>query len=65
MPGVKGVDDFQLICLNNSIIQANYIRKIVKRTIEMEKTKEFLENIHTTKGKEFENVVIDLTITQE
>ena len=65
VPGVKGVDDFQLICKDNSIIQANYIRKIVNNNRDLEDKRIFLENIHTTKGKEFENVVIDLTITQE
>ena len=65
VPGVRGVDDFQLICKDNSIIQANYIRKIVNNNRDLEDKRIFLENIHTTKGKEFENVVIDLTITQE
>ena len=63
MPGVKGVDDFKFICKDNSIIQANYIRKIVNNNRDLEDKRIFLEN--TTKGKEFENVVIDLTITQE
>ena len=44
----------------------NYIRQIVINNRDLEdKRREFLENIHTIKGKEFDNVVFDFKLTKE
>ena len=65
MPGVKDITDFQEIRKNKSSIEANYIRKIINNNRDLvEKDRIFLENIHTIKGKEFDNVVLDLTLTR-
>ena len=63
--GVMNTDDFQLINKINSIIEKNYIRKIVNNNRDLEDKRIFLENIHTIKGKEIDNVVLDMTLTNE
>jgi superfamily I DNA/RNA helicase len=63
--GVMNTDDFQLINKINSIIEKNYIRKIVNNNRDLGDKRIFLENIHTIKGKEFDNVVLDMTLTNE
>ena len=63
--GVMDTDDFQLINKINSIIEKNYIRKIVNNNRDLGDKRIFLENIHTIKGKEFDNVVLDMTLTNE
>ena len=65
VPGVMDTDDFQLINKINSIIEKNYIRKIVNNNRDLGDKRIFLENIHTIKGKEFDNVVLDMTLTNE
>ena len=65
VPGVMNVNDFQLINKINSVIESNYIRKIVNNNRDLEDKRIFLENIHTIKGKEFDNVVLDMTLTNE
>ena len=65
VPGVMNTDDFQLINKINSIIEKNYIRKIVNNNRDLDNKRIFLENIHTIKGKEFDNVVLDMTLTNE
>ena len=66
VPGVKDITDFQEIRKNKSSIEANYIRKIINNNRDLvEKDRIFLENIHTIKGKEFHNVVLDLTLTRD
>jgi len=65
VPGVMDTDDFQLINKINSIIEKNYIRKIVNNNRDLDNKRIFLENIHTIKGKEFDNVVLDMTLTNE
>ena len=65
VPGVMDIKDFQLINKINSVIESNYIRKIVNNNRDLEDKRIFLENIHTIKGKEFDNVVLDMTLTNE
>ena len=43
----------------------NYIRQIVMNDRDLEDKRVFLENIHTIKGKEFDNVVFDFKLTRE
>ena len=43
----------------------NYIRQIVANDRDLEDKRVFLENIHTIKGKEFDNVVFDFKLTKE
>ena len=61
---VKNIEDFQLINTVNSIFMKNYIREIVNNNRDLEDKRIFVENIHTIKGKEFDNVVLDLTLTR-
>jgi superfamily I DNA/RNA helicase len=43
----------------------NYIRQIVANDRDLEDKRVFLENIHTIKGKEFDNVVFDFKLTKQ
>ena len=43
----------------------NYIRNIVKENRDLQDFRIFVANIHTIKGMEFDNVVLDLEITRE
>ena len=61
---VKNIEDFQLINTVRSIFMKNYIREIVNNNRDLEDKRIFVENIHTIKGKEFDNVVLDLTLTR-
>ena len=42
-----------------------YIREIVATKRDLEKPRIFVANIHTIKGMEFDNVILDLKITRE
>ena len=73
-PIVKESDDFQNIKKINKISyistieMKNFIRRVVEYdpSGDLEKTPRiFLENIHTIKGKEFDNCIVDLTIQRE
>ena len=64
LPGLKNVTDYQMINKLESLQMKNYIRKIVTNNRDLEDKRGFLENIHTIKGKEFSNVVLDLTLTR-
>ena len=73
-PIVKNSDDFQNIREINKISyittieMKNFIRNVVKYDPSGGSVKNpriFLENIHTIKGKEFDNSVVDLTILRE
>ena len=65
-PIVKESDDFQNINKIDGIEMKNFIRNVVKHNRDLEETPRiFLENIHTIKGKEFDNVIVDLTLTRE
>ena len=61
---VKNIEDFQLINTVRSIFMKNYIREIVNNNRDLEDKRIFVENIHTIKGKEFDNVVLDLPLTR-
>jgi len=61
---VRNIEDFQLINTVRSIFMKNYIREIVNNNRDLEDKRIFVENIHTIKGKEFDNVVLDLTLTR-
>ena len=63
--GIKNIDDFQRISKVNSIHMKNYIRQIVANNRDLQDKRVFLENIHTIKGKEFDNVVFDFKLTKE
>jgi superfamily I DNA/RNA helicase len=74
-PSVKETDDFQNI--SETINKAKYLETIEIKNFIRSVTKYdpldslkknpriFLENIHTIKGKEFDNTVVDLTILRE
>ena len=62
--GVKEIEDYQLINNIENIFIKKYIRKIVNDNRDLEDKRIFVENIHTIKGKEFDNVVLDLTLTR-
>jgi len=73
-PIVKESDDFQnikkisKISYISTIEMKNFIRRVVEYdpSGDLEKTPRiFLENIHTIKGKEFDNCIVDLTIQRE
>jgi DNA helicase IV len=65
VPGVKNINDFQSISKVDTIHMKNYIRQIVMNNRDLEDKRVFLENIHTIKGKEFDNVVFDFKLTKE
>ena len=65
VPGIKDIDDFQKISKVLTIQMKNYIREIVNNNRDLEKKRVFLENIHTIKGKEFDNVVFDFKLTRQ
>ena len=62
--GVRDINDFQLISNTRNIFMKNYIKDIVDNGRDLDKKRIFVENIHTIKGKEFDNVVLDLTLTR-
>ena len=64
-PVVKKSDDFQTINKISTIETKNFIRSVVEYDPSGEKPRIFLENIHTIKGKEFDNTIVDLTIQRE
>jgi len=73
-PDVKKSDDFQNISKPSktsyisTIDKKNFIRDVVKYDPSDNlrlNPRIFLENIHTIKGKEFDNSVVDLTILRE
>ena len=67
-PIVKDSNDFQNINKIEGIETKNFIRSVVEYDPSgaLEKAPRiFLENIHTIKGKEFDNVIVDLTVTRE
>jgi len=65
VPGVKNINDFQKISKVSTIQMKNYIREIVNNNRDLEKKRVFLENIHTIKGKEFDNVVFDFKLPRQ
>ena len=65
VPGVKDINDFQKISKVSTIQMKNYIKEIVNNNRDLEDKRIFLENIHTIKGKEFDNVVFDFKLTRQ
>ena len=43
----------------------HYIKNVVSENRDLEDKRIFVENIHTIKGKEFDHVVVDLTLTKK
>ena len=64
-PIVKKSDDFQNISKTKEIEMKNFIRNVVKNDPSGEKPRIFLENIHTVKGEEYDNSVVDLATRRE
>ena len=65
---VKKSDDFQNINITKGIEMKNFIRNVVKYDPSGDLGKNpriFLENIHTVKGEEFDNSVVDLTVLRD
>ena len=62
---VKRTSDFQSITCHTYLKTKRYIREIVATKRDLEKPRIFVANIHTIKGMEFDNVILDLKITRE
>ena len=65
IPGIKKTEDFQTISKIGSLQIKNYIRDIVNNDRDLKNKRVFIENIHTIKGKEFDNVVFDFKLTRQ
>jgi len=65
IPGIKKTQDFQTISKIGSLQIKNYIRDIVNNDRDLKNKRVFIENIHTIKGKEFDNVVFDFKLTRQ
>ena len=63
--GIVNTDDFQRVSNKNILQVKDYIRKVVSSDRDLEDKRVFVENIHTIKGKEFDNVVFDFTLTRQ
>ena len=67
-PIVKKSDDFQSISMTKAIEMKNFIRQVAKYdpSGDLERhPRIFVENIHTVKGEEYDNSVVDLTTRRE
>jgi len=65
---VKKSDDFQSISTTKGIEMKNFIRQVTKYdpSGDLERhPRIFVENIHTVKGEEYDNSVVDLTTRRE
>jgi len=68
LPGIKNTNDFQILIKDyphKNIETKNYVREIVNKNRDLEDHRVFIENIHTIKGKEFDNVVFDFKLTRD
>ena len=68
LPGIKNTNDFQILIKDyphKNIETKNYVREIVNKNRDLEDHRVFVENIHTIKGKEFDNVVLDFTLSRQ
>ena len=65
LPIVKKTKDLQDLVSTNDLKTKNYIRNIVKENRDLQDFRVFVANIHTIKGMEFDNVVLDLEIPRE
>jgi len=64
-PVIKKTSDFQNITAQSDLKIKNYVRNIVNNNRDLEEIRVFVANIHTIKGMEFDNVVLDLKINRE
>ena len=64
-PIIKKTSDFQNITARSDLKIKNYVRNIVNNNRDLEEPRVFVANIHTIKGMEFDNVVLDLKINRE
>ena len=64
-PIIKRTKDFQDITSHSELKIKNYIRNIVSNNRDLEDFRVSVANIHTIKGMEFDNVVLDLKINRE
>ena len=67
-PIVKKNDDFQSISTTKTIEMKNYIRQVAKYdpSGDLERNPRiYVENIHTAKGEQYDNSVVDLNIRRE
>ena len=64
-PVIKKTSDFQNITALSDLKIKNYVRNIVNNNRDLEEPRVFVANIHTIKGMEFDNVVLDLKINRE
>ena len=67
-PIVKKDDDFQNISTTKTIEMKNYIRQVAKYdpSGDLERNPRiYVENIHTAKGEQYDNSVVDLNIRRE
>jgi superfamily I DNA/RNA helicase len=62
---IKKTSDFQNITAHSDLKIKNYVRNIVNNNRDLEDIRVFVANIHTIKGMEFDNVVLDLKINRE
>jgi superfamily I DNA/RNA helicase len=62
---IKKTSDFQNITAHSDLKIKNYVRNIVNNSRDLEDIRVFVANIHTIKGMEFDNVVLDLKINRE
>ena len=65
LPIVKKTKDLQDLVSTSDLKTKNYIRNIVKENRDLQDFRIFVANIHTIKGMEFDNVVLNLTISRE
>ena len=64
-PVIKKTSDFQNITAQSDLKIKNYVRNIVNNNRDLEEIRVFVANIHTIKGMEFDNVVLDLKINRD
>tara|TARA_R110002049_G_scaffold122084_2_gene276930 strand:- start:212 stop:1870 length:1659 start_codon:yes stop_codon:yes gene_type:complete len=64
-PVIKKTSDFQNITAQPDLKIKNYVRNIVNNNRDLEDIRVSVANIHTIKGMEFDNVVLDLKINRE
>ena len=64
-PIVKRTQDLQALNYKHDRKTKNYIRNIVNKNRDLDDFRIFVANIHTIKGMEFDNVVLDLAIPRE
>tara|TARA_R110002012_G_scaffold30571_2_gene92448 strand:+ start:2633 stop:4273 length:1641 start_codon:yes stop_codon:yes gene_type:complete len=64
-PIVTRTQDLQALSYKHDRKTKNYIRNIINENKDLEDFRIFVANIHTIKGMEFDNVVLDLMIPRE